>query len=216
MDHRFIPAGSQLRLFGRDRGVKCRIHHRFDTSGGHRELAAARWLRERLAHHGIGSVESTDPDRHTDLRRGFHRHRSDTRANHDQRPNGSYGQPDSKSLHSSAGIGAGDTVGPSSIGVGTNVTASGADSSAFGYGTTASGAYSFAAGIATTAQAYDSVVLGAYNVPSGNATNWIIHGSPLHDRQRYRQHQPVNRPDRSKEWKRRHRRPESGDATWYL
>jgi hypothetical protein len=74
---------------------------------------------------------------------------------------------------SSAGIGTGDTVGASSIGVGTNVTASGADSSAFGYGTTASGAYSFAAGIATTAQAYDSVVLGAYNVPSGNATNWI-------------------------------------------
>ncbi len=74
---------------------------------------------------------------------------------------------------SSAGIGSGDLAGPSSIGVGTNVTASGTDSSAFGYGSTASGAYSFAAGIGTTAQAYDSVALGAYNIPSGNGTSWV-------------------------------------------
>jgi hypothetical protein len=61
----------------------------------------------------------------------------------------------------------------SSIAVGTNVAASGTDSSAFGYGSIASGAYSFAAGVGTTAQAYDSVVLGAYNTLSGSGTSWV-------------------------------------------
>ncbi len=73
----------------------------------------------------------------------------------------------------SANIGSGNIAGASSIGVGTNVTASGTDSSAFGYGSTASGAYSFAAGIGTVALAYDSVALGAYNIPSGSGTGWV-------------------------------------------
>jgi hypothetical protein len=74
---------------------------------------------------------------------------------------------------SSASLGAGNTVGGSSIGVGSNVTASGTDSSAFGFGSTASGAFSFAAGVGTTAQAYASLVLGAYNSPSGNGSSWV-------------------------------------------
>ena len=74
---------------------------------------------------------------------------------------------------STANIGTGNTVAGSSIGVGTNVTASGTDSSAFGYGSTASGAYAFAAGVGTTAQAYDSIALGAYNTPSGNGNSWM-------------------------------------------
>ena len=60
-----------------------------------------------------------------------------------------------------------------STAMGRDTVASGAYSTAIGNATNATGDYSTSMGLGTTAQAYDSVVIGRYNVLGGNVNTWL-------------------------------------------